>query len=359
MNDTLVCLGAGKAQMPVINAAKNLGYSVIAVDRNTDAPGFNSADVAFNCSTHDPASIINVLDNYFKKSSNRPHLKGILNRSSGPPVVTAAKIAKHFDIHAIPLTGAESILNKDLLRKACTEFGIPSPKFHVVNAKDTSSLPFTDYPLVVKPALSLVGKSGVSVVHNQAQYREAISYAGNASITGKVLVEDFISGSDYSFVGFVERGVVHRVCLLEEINGVDDTGKVYGRGFKTYTPLPGYDIKLKIDTLSQKISSSFNIKRSPFMASYRRDLVGNLYLIEIHLDIGGDALIESLFPIALNINFPELAVKMASGNMRFPETIDVKPSAVIFDKGTALVSERNFTTFSADTQKELDLLLSL
>ena len=70
MNDTLVCLGAGKSQVPVINAAKNLGYSVIAVDIDADAPGFNSADVAFNFSTHDPDSIINALDNYFEQQSH-------------------------------------------------------------------------------------------------------------------------------------------------------------------------------------------------------------------------------------------------------------------------------------------------
>lgn len=357
MNNILVCLGAGKSQIPVIRAAKHLDYTVVAVDRNTAAPGFGFADVAFNLSTHESDPIINALDDFLKKLTGTSHITGIINRSSGPPVVTAAKVAKYFNIPTIPIYSAETILNKDLLRQACVEFGIPSPKFYILNLKDKSEKPSINYPLVVKPALSLVGKSGVSIVNNDSHYTEAISYAANASINGKILVEEFISGSDYSFVGFVEDSLVQRVCLLEEINGVDETGKVYGRGFKTYTPLPNYDIQLKLDKLSQKISSIFNIERSPFMASYRLDSSGNIYLIEIHLDIGGDALIESFFPIALSINFPELAVKMAAGNASFPESIDVKPSAVIFDKGKELISDRKFETFRADTQEELDILI--
>ena len=358
MNSVLVCLGAGKSQVPVIIAAKNLGYDVIAIDMDADAPGFALADVKLNYSTHDSDSIILALDRFFRKDHEEsPPLVGIVNRSSGPPVLTAALIAEHFNIPAIPIFEARSILHKDLLRDACKKNDIPSPKYEVLNSgNNIQKIPF-DMPFVVKPALSIVGKSGVSVVRTKKQFIEAISYASKTTLTKKILVEDYIEGTDYSFIGFVENGEVRRVCILEEINGVDKAGKVYGRGFKTFTPLADIDIALELEKISQKIISSFNITRSPFMASFRFDQIAKLYLIEIHLDIGGDALSENLFPVALNINFPELAVSMAAGGSTFPKDINIKPSAVIFDRGSKLISERGYKIFEAETQKELDILL--
>ena len=40
----LICLAAGKSQLPVIEKAKSLGYTIVAIDRNREADGFKYAD---------------------------------------------------------------------------------------------------------------------------------------------------------------------------------------------------------------------------------------------------------------------------------------------------------------------------
>jgi len=42
---SIIILGAGIMQIPVIKTAKQMGLNVIAVDKNPDAPGFKYADV--------------------------------------------------------------------------------------------------------------------------------------------------------------------------------------------------------------------------------------------------------------------------------------------------------------------------
>jgi formate-dependent phosphoribosylglycinamide formyltransferase (GAR transformylase) len=42
---TVLVIGAGRYQRAVIQRAKDLGYRVVAVDRNPDAPGFAYADI--------------------------------------------------------------------------------------------------------------------------------------------------------------------------------------------------------------------------------------------------------------------------------------------------------------------------
>lgn len=358
MKDTLICLGAGKSQVPVIMAAKSLGYSVIAIDMDAKAPGFIHADDYLIHSSHDFVAIIKSLEIFDNQLVKAFKWVGILNRSSGPPVVTAAKICEHFNLPGVSVSDAETILHKDLLREACSKFSIPSPTYQLLNKNQLPVLPLATYPVVVKPALSMVGKSGVSVVRNERELLEAIKYASSFTINERLVVEEYLAGSDHSFIGFVDNGNVHKICFLDEINAENEAGKVFGKGFKTHTRSPEHDVELEADIISQKIVSNFNIIRSPFMASYRSDLEGNLYLIEIHLDLGGDLLIENLFPSALNINFTELAVKMAVGNMKLPAAIEVKPSAVIFDEGLGLVSDRKCRVVTSDTQEELEMVLN-
>ena len=40
MKDAIVSVAAGTSQLALIRAAKRLGYAVIAVDRDPNAPGF-------------------------------------------------------------------------------------------------------------------------------------------------------------------------------------------------------------------------------------------------------------------------------------------------------------------------------
>ena len=86
----LICIGAGKSQQPVISTAKELGYAIIAIDQNPSAPGFKIADEKLVLSTFDAIPLIESI----KSLSQKYNIMGILNRSSGPPVVTAARLAK-------------------------------------------------------------------------------------------------------------------------------------------------------------------------------------------------------------------------------------------------------------------------
>ena len=60
----LICLAAGKSQLPVIEKAKSLGYTIVAIDRNREADGFKYADYKIYKSTYDADEIIKELDKF-------------------------------------------------------------------------------------------------------------------------------------------------------------------------------------------------------------------------------------------------------------------------------------------------------
>ncbi len=345
----VICLAAGKSQLPVIAKAKSLGYTIVAIDKNKDAPGFEYADYKIYQSTYDADLIIKELNSLSKK------LKwiGVINRSSGPPVITAAKICKHFKLPGVPIESAESLVNKDQMRIACSKKNIPTPNYEIYEVDECNSVNIEKYPVVVKPALSLVGKSGVSIIRSEDKVESSIKYATKNTINKKILLEEFLKGPDLSLISFVNGGQLFPLCLLEEINIEKKDGTLSPRGYKTHESDSDNWTKQAQD-IAKKIISKFNIERSAFMISFRSDSNNNLRLIEVHLDIGGDLMIEAFYPRAFHFDFLKLAVEMAVGVAKCPTNIKVKPTAIYYNEVNELSTDRNYKIFTANTNHMLE-----
>lgn len=348
MKNAVICLAAGKSQEQIIIKAKNLGYVVVAVDKNPNALSFRYADIKICQSTYDADAIIkelSLLESVYQ-------WVGILNRSSGPPVVTAAKLCKHFNIPGVSIDSAQTLVNKDKMRAACLEYDIPSPKYKIYDIDKCNAVDSNEFPVVVKPALSLVGKSGISVVRSKNKLKPSIKYAIDNTINKAIIVEEFLEGPDLSLVSFVEDGKLCSISLLDEINIEGDDGVVTGKGFKIHSPGKN-NWTLQAHDIAKQIISTFDIKRTAFMVSFRSDFKNNLRLMEVHLDLGGDLLIEKVYPKAFPFDFLELAVEMATGNIKCPNNFKIKPTAIYYDDGDELLTDRGYTVFTADSNQSL------
>jgi len=347
--DAIICLAAGKSQEQIIVKAKSLGYIVVAVDRDQASPGFKYADIKICQSTYDSAAIIKELE--LLKSEYR--WIGVLNRSSGPPVITAARICEHFNIPGVSIESAQNLVNKDKLRESCLNYGIPSPTYKIYSTNEREIVFCDKFPIVVKPALSLIGKSGVSVVRSKEELSKSIDYAIDNTVNGKIIVEEFLEGPDISLVSFVTDGKLCSLCLLDEINKEKGGGIIVGRGFKTHSKDEN-DWMLQVHKISTEIISNFKIERSPFMVSFRANSNNVLKLMEVHLDLGGDLLIEELYPKVLPFDFLELAIKMALGKGGCPNIFNTNPAAIYYKKGDGLLTNRDYTVFTADSNQLLE-----
>lgn len=345
--NALICLAAGKSQIPVILKAKTLKYTLIAIDQNSKAPGLKYADIKINLSTHDSDLIIKEL----KKLRTKFKFIGILNRSSGPPVITSSKICNYFNIPGVPILSAKSIVNKDKMRSFCARQKIPVPKHKIYSIKKYKLHNNFSYPLVVKPALSLVGKSGVSIVHSKNKINLAIKYAEKSTINNKILVEEYLSGPDVSLISFVNDSKLFPICLLEEINIENNDGSISPKGYRTLKS-KNKNLQKKATDIAKKIVSKFKIKRSAFMVSLRSNSRDKLKLIEIHLDIGGDLLIEAFFPKALPFDFLKLAVESAVGIAKYPSNFQITPTAIFYKDG--VVSDKAYKVLTSKNNKLLD-----
>jgi len=346
---SIICIGGGKSQLPLIKDIKKNGWHLIIIDQDPEAVGFIYADLKIVESTHN----FRFLEKHLLDLKDSVQFAGIINRSSGPPVITASKLAKFLGLQTIPIDAAENCVNKHLLCEALANFGLKIPNTHSFNIADNVKYTIQS-PVIVKPSLSLIGKSGIKFVKDQKDLISAVQYAKDNTLNDHIIIQDFVDGIDISLISFVKNSKPYPICYLQEINPISDNGIVFGRGFKTLNSNKFSKIIKNIDKVIDAIIYNFNIKNSPLNVAFRLDSQNRLTIIEIHLDLGGDLLLEHLIPAALKLNFSELAIEHSiSPKFKYMYKTP-QPTAVIFEAGEGLNSDGDFRLIQAQTFENLD-----
>jgi formate-dependent phosphoribosylglycinamide formyltransferase (GAR transformylase) len=310
LKSALISVGAGESQVFLIEKMKELGYAVISVDCNPEAPGFEYSDEAICLSTYEAAPVIAKLDGF----TDRYELKGVFTRSSGPPVVTTAVIAEHFGLPGVTKDAASVIINKGSLMELCKSKGIVTPQTRLINEADHLDLMARRLPCIVKPALALVGKSGVVLVRKGEEIEPAFAAARSVSYTGEVLLERFVPGDDVGLMSVVFEGKVYPVVMLMEMNEFDSNGKLSSKGV-TMPYEPPKKVSRSIYGLAQSIVDAAGVGYGPFLMSCRCTEGSVPVPIEIHLDFGGDGILDELFRMSTDFDFIKYAIGVVLGTV--------------------------------------------
>jgi biotin carboxylase len=178
----LLVLGAGAAQLGLLEAAAARDLSVIAVDRNPLAPGFAFADERAVISSEDEAGI--------ERLAKAREIDGIISPGADWPVGIAARVAEHLGLPH-PISGATAVLatTKTRQRERFAAAGVVQPR--TFSAGD----PAITFPCVVK-APDRQGQRGLTLVREPADLAAAVATAVAESRGGGVLVEELIDGPE-------------------------------------------------------------------------------------------------------------------------------------------------------------------
>jgi len=326
----LVCIGAGKSQILPILKAKEMGWSAIAVDRNPEAPAFTLADEKIVLSTYEAEPIIAKLRDLIGDYD----IRGIVNRSSGPPVITAAHICQALSLPGIPPQTAATIVNKAAFMASCEQLGIPAPRHQAVRSLNEVNWKAIRYPAILKPDLSLVGKRGVYLVENDKDARSCFSEAQASSYNGLVEIEEFMLGQDVVLISMVSGGELLPVVLLDEMNEFGKDGVLQGKGFAVPSALSGLVEEEKIYALGRQIVSKFGLDTTPLLVSVRCSIGELPRVIEIHLDLGGDLILDELLPASTDFDFVAFAIQIMVGHRLAVPSISFSPWRIVFQGGS-------------------------
>jgi carbamoylphosphate synthase large subunit len=346
----VILLGAGTSQVHTIHKVQKLDLLVIAVDQNPDAPGFVYADAIINVSTYDAENIIAELELLIDEFT----IVSIINASSGQPVITAAKLANKLGLGNYPIDMAETVIHKSKMIQFCKKNNISVPSLTVYEQGDIINEREVSFPLIIKPSLSLVGKSGVFKIENFDNLCAKLPISAKISLDGHVNIEEYIDGRDVSFLSFVKDGKILFDLLLDEINGVDDDGLHYGRGYAIPSIYANTPIQNEVRKLAEELIRIFKLQTTSFNFSCRISENRGPVLIEIHLEIGGDLVWDVLIPAGINLDVLSLGLGLLSDAKTKSELFTITPSAVLYDKGHGLVTDRPYEVIYSASRDELE-----
>lgn len=341
----VICLGAGKSQIPLIKKAKLLGFKVLAVDINCRSPGFGIADDKIIESTHNSKAIIAKIKG--------KHFSGLLARTTGNALFTAADIIKDFSLLGINLNLAKIATSKSALRQFCLANSINMPYGIAISSPHQLDKNKLKSCIVVKPDFTLVGKKSIKKVKltNENLLHDAILLALSSSGNGVVEVEEFIEGYDCTYLAWIKNGTPSTLLSWDELNGFDEEFNLTQFGISMPSISLHLNHKNKIEKEINKFTKLFPNVSTMLAFSFRIDKKGNPWLIEIHGDLTGDQILDKLAPMVTNCDcLLEIVNLFVNKNSTLPSCLEKfsnqKPSAIIYqDK---LNSNTNEILFSKD-----------
>jgi biotin carboxylase len=201
----LLVLGAGPAQLGLLEAARKRDVFVIAVDRDPTAPGFAFADRRAIISNEDERGI--------ERLAAAERINGVIAPGIDWPVGIAARVAGKLGLlHPIAPSVGSLAVSKARQRERFDAGGVPQPRWRLVSEPE-DDLPV---PCVVK-APDRQGQRGLTVVRDERDLSGAIAAAVKASRTGAALVEELEEGPEVTVNAFSVGGEFHPLTVTDRI----------------------------------------------------------------------------------------------------------------------------------------------
>lgn len=196
---SLLIAGGGHAEIPLIRAARALGFYVVTTGNRENDLGHKYADRYIKADFSDKEAI-RKLTSDLKVDALCPCANDFSALSCA---YTAEKIGLNgHDSHNI----AEIIHLKDRFREFANKHGISSPKAGSFNDTETALNALHEYtlPVIVKP-VDLSGGKGIARINEPAEAKSLIEKAFSISRAKRVVIEEFIEGSNHGFSSFIRN----------------------------------------------------------------------------------------------------------------------------------------------------------
>ncbi|MDR0997953.1 MAG: ATP-grasp domain-containing protein [Treponema sp.] len=212
MKERIIILGAGVMQGPAIRIAGEMGLFTIVLDADPQAPCVSLADRFERIDLKDREGI----EAFARSLQSKGGLSGIMTAGTDFSA-SVAWVAERLGLPGIPYEAALNASDKQRMRSCFDKAGVPSPAFTVLReapgTDQANFLPFP-YPVVVKPVDNM-GSRGCRRVDDSSELGDAVRDALGFSRSGRVIVESYMDGPEFSVDAIVYHGEI-TICGLAD-----------------------------------------------------------------------------------------------------------------------------------------------
>ena len=310
-------LGGIRYLLPVIEAAHKQGYYVITADYLPDNIAHQYSDEYVNVSIIDKEAVLKV--------AREKEIDGIMSFGVDPGVVSASYVQEQMGLPSFgPHESVVILQNKDKFRAFLKDNGFNVPwafgfasMEEALGSKDKFS-----YPLIVKPTDS-AGSKGCTRVDQEEELQSAIEYAFQFSISGHIIVEEFIEkqGCSSDTDSYAKDGKLRFVSFSAQRfdnNAVNPYTPAAYSWPSTFTDEEEKYLASEI----QRLITLLNLKTAVFNIEVRVGTNGKPYIMELTPRGGGNRLCEML-RYATGVDMITAITRAIVGDE--PEEIEQKP----------------------------------
>ena len=282
-------LGGIRYLLPVIKAAHEQGYYVITADYLPDNIAHKYSDEYVNVSIIDKEAVLKV--------AREKQIDGIMSFGVDPGVVSASYVQTKMGLPSFgPFESVEILQNKDKFRAFLTEhgFNVPKAKGYTKVEDAMVDAAIWDYPIIVKPT-DAAGSKGVTRVDDAAHLKAAIEYAFDKSLSGHIIIEDFIekAGCSSDTDSFSQDGKLKFVSFNSQRFDLNATNPYTPAAYSwpsTFTK----EQETYLTSEIQRLITLLGMKTNVYNIESRIGTNGKPYIMELTPRGGGNRLCEML-----------------------------------------------------------------
>ncbi|MDP6625476.1 MAG: alpha-hydroxy-acid oxidizing protein [Nitrospinota bacterium] len=318
---TIMIIGGGVMQIPAIKEAFEMGLKVIVVDYNPDSEGIKMAHFPLLVSTRN----IDMAVMKAREFHNRHPVDGVITVGTDASKTVAA-VANALKLPGIRFEVAERATNKIKMRQRLRKKGVPVPDFYGVWNLDEAkeAMEKLGLPLVIKPADNM-GARGVRSVSVREELIEAFYSAKDASISGEIILEDFMEGPELSIDAIVIEKEIFITGVADRIIEMPpyfiETGHI----------MPSALSKKEIDAACRVMCDgirALGIDTGTAKGDIKITPDGVAKVGEIAARLSGGFMSSYTFPLATGVNLLQAAIKIAIGENSIDLTHKFKKCAI-------------------------------
>ena len=301
----LFIIGASILQLPAIQKAKELGYTVGVADYNAAAVGVAYADEFYNVSTNDPEGIYEAAKAF--------GADGIMTLATDMPMRSVAYACERLGLPGISCDTAVKATDKAEMIRAFEENGVAHPWYRVVNSP-AEALDITHrvtYPCITKPTDSS-GSRGIMLAHTPEELVTAVAYSAENGRGGSVIVEEYMQGPEVSVEVVVWQGEVHILQITDKITTGAPRFVEMGH---TQPSRLNAEVQEQIKDLTCRAVKAIGIENGPKM-------------VELGARMGGDCITTHLVPLSTGVDMIRATIDICLG-----QTPDLTPK---WNRGAAI-----------------------
>lgn len=301
MGSHLAIIGASYLQLPLIEKAKEMGYTTHVFAWAANDVGEKAADYFY------PISIVEKEEILTK--CREIGICGICSIASDLAMVTVSYVAEALGLPGNTVQATAKSTNKHLMRLAFEANGDPSPASILVDDTTNLSRLRLSYPVIVKPT-DRSGSRGIIKLNDSSGLSEAVRSAMEQGFEKKALIEEYAQGQEYSVEYISYQGKHHFLAMTKKFT----TGAPHFIETGHLEPAPVDEKTLeRVKAIVTHALDSLELTNGASHSELKIAEDGTIRIIEIGGRMGGDCIGSDLVRLSTGVDFVRAVIDVALG----------------------------------------------